>query len=127
MHACDFTAYFSSDPYVELVGRVLLPDHSLVAKTVTKLRCVTSRIDCCSNDIDRVDTKWYLPSGDTATARYTHSTGLGYPLGSIALTDVSTVSGNQGIYRCTVPESDPAANPSTISFYVGIYNLGQGE
>ena len=49
------------------------------------------------------------------------------PLGAIELRDVSTVSGNQGIHRCTLPESDPATNPSTISLYVGIYNPGQGE
>ena len=80
------------------------------------------------------------------------SSGQGEPLGYVAL--VRVISGNlassnqgiyrestgnlqgiyrvstgnlQGIYRCTVPKPGTAANPSTISYYIGIYNHGNGE
>ena len=125
--ACDFTACFSSDPYVEIFDQVLLPDHSLVNTTVVRLRCITGRVDCCNTN---ADTKWYLPSGDATTSGIS-SYGDDSSLGAIELRNVSTLvstaSLNQGIHRCTVPESDPATNPSTISLYVGIYNPGEGE
>ena len=123
---CDFTACFSSDPYVEIFDEVVLPDHSLVANAVMRLRCITGRVDCCNS----ANTKWYLPSG-VATTSGINSYGDNSPLGAIELrvvsTLVSTPSLNQGIHRCTVPESDPATNPYTISLYVGIYNPGEGE
>ena len=124
------TLFFFSDPYLELSGQVL-PDHSLVADTdidlspPRNLRCVTTRIDCCS--AADIDAAWYLPNGSTISGANVLSSGEGFTLGSVALVSSSLVSGNQGIYRCTVPESDPATNPSTISYYVGIYNHGQGE
>ena len=120
---CDFTACFSSDPYVEIFDEVVLPDHSLVANAVMRLRCITGRVDCCDTN---ANTKWYLPSGTATTSGIT-SYGDNSSRGAIELYDVSTVSGNQGIHRCTLPESDPATNPSTISLYVGIYNTGEGE
>ena len=120
--ACDVTACFSSDPYVEIFGQVLLPDHSLVDNTVMRLRCITGRVDCCTN----ANTKWYLPSG-VATTSSIFSYGSGTSLGAIELRNLNSVSGNQGIHRCTLPEPDPAANPSPISLYIGIYNPGQGE
>ena len=124
---CDFTACFSSDPYVEIFGQVLLPNHSLVDTTVTRLRCMTGRVDCCNTN---ADTKWYLPSGDATTSGIS-SYGDSSPRGAIELwvvsALVSTASLNQGIHRCTVLESDPATNPYTISLYVGIYNPGEGE
>ena len=122
--------FFFSDPYVELSGQVL-PDDSLVADTdidsspSRNLRCVTARMDCCS--VADIDAAWYLPNGSSIRGTNVLSSGEGFTLGSVALVSRSLVSGNQGIYRCTVPESDPAANTSTISYYVGIYNHGQGE
>ena len=124
---CDFTACFSSDPYVEIFDEVVLPDHSLVNTTVVRLRCITGRVGCCNTN---ANTKWYLPSGDATTSDI-GSYGDNTPLGAIELrvvsTLVNTASLNQGIHRCTVPESDPATNPSTISLYVGIYNPEEGE
>ena len=119
---CDFTTCFSSDPYVEIFGQVLLPDHSLVDNTAMRLRCIAGRVDCCTN----ANTKWYLPSG-VATTSGISSYGDNSPLGAIELVTGGAASLNQGIHRCTLPESDPAANPSTISLYVGIYSPGQGE
>ena len=119
---CDVTACFSSDPYVEIFGQVLLLDHSLVDNTVMRLRCITGRMDCCTS----ANTKWYLPSGD-ATTDGIASYGEGASLGAIELVTGGAASLNQGIHRCTLPESDPATNPSPISLYVGIYNPGQGE
>ena len=120
--ACDFTACFSSDPYVEILDQVLLPDHSLVDNTVFRLRCIAGRVDCCTS----ANTKWYLPSG-VATTSSISSYGDGSPLGAIELITGGAASLMQGIHRCTLPESDPAANPVTISLYVGIYNPEQGE
>ena len=120
--ACDVTACFSSDPYVETFGQVLLPDHSLVDNTVMRLRCVTGRMDCCTS----ANTEWYLPSGDATTSGIS-SYGVGSNRGAIELHSGNSESLMQGIHRCTLPESDPAANPSTISLYVGIYSPGQGE
>ena len=113
----------NSDPYVEILGLVLLPDHGLVDNTVMRLRCITGRVDCCKTD---ANTKWYLPSGDAATSGIS-SYGDGSPRGAIELVTGGAASLMQGIHRCTLPESDPATNPSTISLYVGIYNPGQGE
>ena len=121
--ACDVTACFSSDPYVEIFGQVLLPDHSLVDNTVTRLRCVNGRVDCCNS----TNTKWYLPSGAAASSATTASYGVGSNRGAIELRSGNSESLMQGIHRCTLPESDPATNPSPISLYVGIYSPGQGE
>ena len=121
--ACDVTAYFSSDPYIEIFGQVLLPDHSLVDNTVMRLRCITGRVNCCNTE---ANTKWYLPSGDAATSGI-FSYGEGSNRGAIELASGSPESLMQGIHRCTLPESDPATNPVTISLYVGIYPPGQGE
>ena len=121
--ACDFTACFSLDPYVEIVGQMLLPDHSLVDNTVTRLRCVTGRFHCCIS----ANTEWYLPSGIAAASTTTGSFGLGTNRGGIELRSGNSESLMQGIHRCTMPESDPAINPSNISLYVGIYNPGKGE
>ena len=121
--ACDVTACLFSDPYVEILGQVLLPDHSLVDNTVMRLRCITGRVDCCTS----ANTKWYLPSGVAASSATTASYGGGSNRGAIELVTGGAASLNQGIHRCTLPESDHAANPSTISLYVGIYNPGQGE
>ena len=121
--ACDFTACFSSDPYVEILGEVLLPDHSLVENTVIRLRCITGRVDCCDTN---PNTKWYLPVG-VATTNGISSYGDNSSLGAIELITGSPESSMQGIHRCTLPESDPATNPSTISLYIGIYGPGQGE
>ena len=124
------TQCFFSEPYVELSGQVLA-DNSLIADTDINsslsrdLRCVTARMDCCS--VADIDAAWYLPNGSTISGTNVLSSGEGFTLGSVALVSSSLVSVNQGIYRCTVPQSDPATNPSTISYYVGIYNHGQGE
>ena len=116
----------NSDPYVEIFGLVLLLNHSLVDNTVMRLRCVTGRVDCCTY-LPNANTKWYLPSGVAATSTTTASYGVGSYRGAIELRSGSPESLMQGIHRCTLPESDPATNPSTISLYVGIYNPGQGE
>ena len=121
--ACDVTACFSSDPYVEIFGQVLLPDHSLVDTTVVRLRCITGRVDCCTS----ANTKWYLPSGVATTSTTTASYGVDSNRGAIELHSGNSESLMQGIHWCTLPESDPVANPSTISLYIGIYNPGQGE
>ena len=128
-------ACFSSVPYVELNGRVL-PNNSLVvvsdivADAAMTLRCVTPRTDCCS-DVDTAVAQWYHPSGGDAGAIIAIfvrlSSGVGEPLGSVALVRVNSESlgpGSEGIYRCTVPEPDTAA---IVSYYVGIYNTGNGE
>ena len=120
---CDVTARFSSDPYVEIFGQVLLPDHSLVDNTVMRLRCMTGRVDCCTS----ADTEWYLPSGVAVFSATTASYGGGSNRGGIELTTGSPESAMQGIHRCTLPESDPATNPFIISLYVGIYSPGQGD
>ena len=121
--ACDFTACFYSEPYVEIFDQVLLPNNSLVENTVIRLRCITGRVDCCNTN---ANTKWYLPTG-IATTNGISSYGSNTSLGAIELVTGGATSLNQGIHRCTLPESDPATNPSTISLYVGIYNPGQGE
>ena len=113
----------NSDPYVEILGLVLLPNHSLVDNTVTRLHCMTGRVDCCTS----ADTEWYLPSGVAAASTTTASYGRNSIRGAIELVSGSPESLMQGIHRCTLPESDPATNSSTISLYVGIYNPGQGE
>ena len=120
--ACDFTTCFSSDPYVEILDQVLLPNNSLVENTVMRLRCITGRVDCCTS----ANTVWYLPSGDATTSGI-NSYGDGSSLGAIELVTGGAASLIQGIHRCTLPESDPATNPSPISLYVGIYPPGQGE
>ena len=146
---CDYFVYhvieacFFSVPYVELSGRVL-PNNSLVvvsdivADEARTLRCVTPRTDCCS-DADTAMAQWYHPNGGDASATFIFdrlSRGEGEPLGSVALVRVRSSSlrynriifgRNQGIYRCTVPLPGTAANPSTISYYIGLYNPGNGE
>ena len=109
---------------------MLLPDHSLVDNTVMRLRCMTGRVDCCTS----ANTEWYLPSGDAvastdaaASSATTASYGGASNRGAIELRSGNSESLMQGIHRCTLPESDPATNPSTISLYIGIYNPGQGE
>ena len=108
---------------------MLLPDHSLVEVPVTptRLRCITGRVDCCSspNPYTAI-TVWYLPNGDAATSGF-FAYGTPSPLGAIELHSGSPESSMQGIHRCTLPESDPATNPSPISLYIGIYAPGQGE
>ena len=121
--ACDSTACFSSDPYAEIFDQVLLPDHSLVDNTAMRLRCITGRVDCCTS----ANTEWYLPSGVVASSATTASYGGGSNRGAIELRSGNSESLMQGIHRCTLPESDPATNPVTISLYVGLYNPGQGE
>ena len=118
-------ASLNSDPYVEIFDQVLLPNHSVVDNTVMRLRCVTGRVDCCTNP-PNANTKWYLPSG-IATTSGISSYGIYSSRGVIELVTGGAASLNQGIHRCTVPESDPATNPFTISLYVGIYNPEQGE
>ena len=131
-------ACFFSVPYVELNGRVL-PNNSLVVVTdivadaAMTLRCVTPRIDCCS-DADTAMAQWYHPNGgDAGAIRFLNrlSSGEGEPLGSVALVranpGILMARNNQGIYRCTVPLPGTAANPSTISYYIGLYNPRNGE
>ena len=128
-------ACFSSVPYVELNGRVL-PNNSLVvvsdivADAAMTLRCVTPWTDCCS-DADTAVAQWYHPNGGDDGAIFTIfdqlSSGEGEPLGSVALIRNSSESlgpGSEGIYRCTVPEPGTAV---ITSYYVGIYNTGNGE
>ena len=69
---------------------------------------------------------WYLP-GDVAATSGFASYGSNVPRGAIELTVGSPQSAMQGIHRCTLPEPDPATNPSAISLYIGIYASGQGE
>ena len=121
--ACDVTACFSSDPYVETFDQVLLPDHSLVDNNVTRLRCVNGRVDCCTS----ANTEWYLPSGVAASSATTTSYGVNSNRGAIELRSGNSESLMQGIHRCTLPESESSTNPSPISLYVGIYNPGHGE
>ena len=103
---------------------MLLPNHSLVDTTVTRLRCMTGRTDCCTS----ANSKWYLPSGFAVTTGISsYGKGGGSTRGAIELYNVSSVPGNQGIHRCTLPQSDPAAITSTISVYVGIYDPRRGE
>ena len=104
---------------------MLLPDHSLVENNVVRLRCITGRVDCCTNNPDAI-TKWYLPSGVATTDGIT-AYGSSSSLGAIELLTGSPEASMQGIHRCTLPEPDPATNPSPISVYVGIYAPGQGE
>ena len=118
-------ASLNSDPYVEIFGQVLLPDHSVVDNTVMRLRCITGRVDCCTNP-PNANTEWYLPSG-VATTSGISSYGINSSRGAIELLTGGAASLIEGIHRCTLPESDPATNPFTISLYVGIYNPGQGE
>ena len=112
---------------------MLLPDHSLVEPPVhpTRLRCITGRVDCCTNtgtshNPNIAITKWYLP-GDVAATSGFASYGSGASLGAIELATGSPEASMQGIHRCTLPEPDPATNPSPISLYIGIYTPGQGE
>ena len=79
-------------------------------------------MDCCTS----ANTKWYLPSG-VATTNGISSYGGGSSLGAIKLDTGGAASLKQEIHRCTLPESDLATYPSTISLYVGIYGPGQGE
>ena len=79
--ACDVTACFSSDPYVEIFDQVLLPDHSLVENTVIRLRCMTGRVDCCTS----ANTEWYLPSGAAVSSATTASYGVDSNRGAIEL------------------------------------------
>ena len=128
---------FSSVPYVELNGQVL-PNNSLVvvsdivADAARTLRCVTPRIDCCS-DADTAVAQWYHPDGRGAGAIQLLnrlSSGEGEPLGSVALVRAKPGllgSNNEGIYRCTVPNPGTAANLPTVSYYIGIYNNRNGE
>ena len=90
-----------------------------------RLRCMTGRVDCCTKPID-ANTKWYLPSG-IATTSGIRSYGRDSSRGAIELVTGGAASLMQGIHRCTLPESDPATNTSTISLYIGIYAHGQGE
>ena len=126
---------FSSVPYVELNGRVL-PNNSLVvvsdivADAAMTLRCVTPRTDCCS-DVDTAVAQWYHPNGGDAGAIIAIfvrlSRGEDEPLGYVALVRVNSGDlgpGSEGIYRCTVPEPGTAV---ISSYYVGIYNPGNGE
>ena len=101
---------------------MLLPDHSLVDNAVMRLRCITGRVDCCNTN---ANTKWYLPSGD-ATTNGISSYGVGSYVGAIELITGSSQLLIQGIHRCTLPEPDPATNPSAISLFIGIYDPGQG-
>ena len=105
---------------------MLLPDHSLVEVPVTptRLRCITGRLDCCSSP--NPNTVWYLPGDAAATSGFFTYGSTSY-VGAIELTTGSPQSAMQGIHRCTLPESDPATNPSAISLYIGIYASGQGE
>ena len=139
--SCDYFvyhAYFSSVPYVELNGQVL-PNNSLVvvsdivADAARTLRCVTPRTDCCS-DADTAVAQWYHHDGrDAGAIRFLNrlSSGEGEPLGSVALVRANSNNEvgmrNEGIYRCTVPLPGTTANPSTISYYIGLYNPGNGE
>ena len=129
---------FSSVPYVELNGQVL-PNNSLVvvsdivADAAMTLRCVTPRTDCCS-DADTAVAQWYHPNGgDAGAIQFLNrlSSGEGEPLGSVALVRANSnnevAMNNEGIYRCTVPLPGTTANPSTISYYIGLYNPGNGE
>ena len=88
-------------------------------------------MDCCTNtgtspNPNIAIIKWYLPSG-VATTSGISSYGSDTSLGAIELVTGGAASLNQGIHRCTLPEPDPTANPSTISLYIGIYSSGQGE
>ena len=69
---------------------------------------------------------WYLP-GDVAATIGFSTYGSTSSLGVIEVTAGSPQSAMQGIHRCTLPEPDPATNPSAISLYIGIYASGQGE
>ena len=111
----------------ERVNDVLLPDHSLVQTSPNRLRCITGRVDCCSPpNLYTAITVWYLP-GDVAAFSAFSTYGSTSYVGAIELTTGSPQSAMQGIHRCTLPESDPATNPSPISLYIGIYASGQGE
>ena len=110
---------------------MLLPDHSLIQTSPNRLRCITGRVDCCTNigtspNPYTAITVWYLPGGDAATSGF-YIYGSMSSLGAIELTTGSPESSMQGIHRCTLPESDPATNPSPISLHIGIYAPGQGE
>ena len=117
----------------------MLPNNSLVvvsdivADAAMTLRCVTPRTDCCS-DADTTVAQWYHHNGrDAGAIRFLNrlSSGEGEPLGSVALVranpGILMARKNQGIYRCTVPLPGTTANPSTISYYIGLYNPGNGE
>ena len=119
----------------------MLPNNSLVtvpsnivADAAASLRCVTARVDCCS-DNDTAVAQWYHPNGgDAASQVDTLSVvrgGEGGPLGFVALTRAEIVETldnlSSGIYRCVVPELGSSPNPVTVSYYVGLYNRGYGK
>ena len=121
--------FFSqSVSYIELDGRVL-PNNSLVTlieigtTEATSLRCVTPRTDCCSGTTDETVSEWFDPRGGEAGQLNTFTrsrAGEGGPLGYVQLRR-SSVTLEEGIYSCIIPEPEPAINTNTITFYVGIY------
>ena len=113
---------------------VTVPPSNIVADAAASLRCVTARVDCCS-DNDTAVAQWYHPNGGDAASQVDTLSlvrgGEGGPLGFVALVRAEIIetldNADMGIYRCVVPEPGSAAKPATMSYYVGLYNNEQGE
>ena len=111
---------------------VTVPPTNIVADTAASLRCVTARVDCCS-DNDTVVAQWYHPNGRDAASQVDAFSlmrgGEGGPLGFAALVreevDETLNKVDMGLYRCVIP--GPGNNPDVVFYYVGLYSNGQGE
>ena len=134
----------SSVAYIELDGRVL-PNNSLVTlpeigtTEATSLRCVTARTDCCSEGShggggDSTAVEWLNPRGGEHTQLDTFNytwAGVGDPVGYVQLirssSSATLSTADEGIYSCIIPEPGSDPEPDIATFYVGIYNSGNGE
>ena len=134
-----FHCVFLSSVYIELNSTVL-PNNSFVTlpeigtTEATSLRCVTARTDCCSGAIDENTTEWFDPRGEEVDGISTFirsRDGEGGPLGYVQLrrssSSATLSTADEGIYSCIIPEPGSDTNPDIITFYVGIYNTGNGE
>ena len=106
--------FFGGNPVVN--GIVALSDISNT--TSTALQCVTQIPDCCTT---HGSGDWISPSGAGITT--STSSDMYQFKGKSHMDLLKNVGGMEGIYRCDIRCSPTAA---LSSFYVGVYETGNG-
>ena len=94
-----------------------------IGENDTALLCVTNLTACCK----RLHTglslgNWFFPNG-TRVPSYNVTSDFYRDRGQMVVRMKRTRSGEEGIYRCEIPDSTNVNQ----AIYIGVYNAGTGE
>ena len=86
------------------------------------LLCMTNLTACCRSHTGLSLGNWFLPNG-TRVPSYNVSSDFYRDRGQMVVRMKRRGGGEDGIYRCEIPDSTKVNQ----TIYIGVYNAGTGE